>query len=76
SWGSNPVSLLCFRKPNGDDLWLFVTEPVAMQGAPDSTAPEFAEASGLTTASWRSGGKVYLLSSRGRVDELTPYLPE
>jgi hypothetical protein len=76
SWGSNPVSLLCFRKPNGDDLWLFVTEPVAMQGAPASTAPEFAEARGLTTASWQAGGKVYLLSSRGGANELTPYLPE
>jgi hypothetical protein len=74
SWGANPVSLLCFRRKDGSDLWLFVARPVALRGAPSSLAPEFFRANGLITASWRAGDQIYLLASRGEEERLRPYM--
>jgi hypothetical protein len=76
SWGANPVSLLCFRNRDGSDLWLFVTGHRSLPGSPSSQEPAFLPANGLITASWETGGTIYLLASRGGSDRLRPYFED
>lgn len=76
TWGANPVSLLCFRRADGGDLWLFVTTPGQLAESPPTSTPVLAESNGLATASWRDGDKVYLLATRDGFDRLKTYLTE
>ena len=64
SWNGNPVSLLCFRRPEAD-LWLFVSHRNALPDAPPSSASIQAQAGNLHTASWTDGEIVYLAATRG-----------
>ncbi len=76
SWGESPVSMLCFHRPDGKGLWLFITSHVSLAGAPLSTAPIFTQTNGFDTATWRIGDRVYLLASRGGPDGLRSYFEE
>ncbi len=67
-WQGQPVTMVCFRtgKPlppgSKSDLFLFVVaaEDVDAGGVPQEKV--FAQVSELVTASWREGGKIYLLA--------------
>lgn len=68
SWQGKPVAMVCFRtgKPLSpgakSDLFLFVIDQQDLVDPPQPTAPLFAGVSTLVTATWREGGKVYLLA--------------
>lgn len=76
TWGANPVSLLCFRRTDGGDVWLFVTTQRELAKAPPTSSAVLAESNGLATASWRESDQIYLLAARGGADRLRPYLEE
>lgn len=67
TWQGKSVAMVCFRtgKPlapgQKSDLWLFVID---RKNLPDAAgpAPEFAAVSKLSTATWASGEKLYVLA--------------
>lgn len=77
-WRGRRISVICFGVENDDDkdVWLFITEPDAIPGAPSSPVPAFAPAGKLMTAAWTSAGKLYLLAGRGDETSLRAFLPE
>jgi len=68
SWQGKPVAMVCFRtgKPLSpgakSDLFLFVIDQKDLADQTPPNATEFAGVSGLATATWRNGGKVYVLA--------------
>ncbi len=76
-WHGHRISVICFGAEGDDskDLWLFVADRATVPDAPSSTVPEFAPTGKLTTASWASAGKVYLLAGRGDEQSLREFLP-
>lgn len=76
-WHGHRISVICFGAEGDDskDLWLFVADRDIVSDAPLSTAPAFAPAGNLTTASWSAAGKVYLLAGRGDEQSLRGFLP-
>jgi hypothetical protein len=75
-WHGHKVSVICFGAEGDDskDMWLFVTERDALPDAPLSAVPELVPAAKLMTASWSSGGNVYLLAGHGDEQSLRRYL--
>lgn len=73
-WHGKKVSMICMNSgknnaPKTPDLFLFIVDRTAIDNPP-STAPAKGSVSGLTTASWSSGDKVYLLAASGPAQEL------
>lgn len=74
SWQGKPVTMVCFRTgkplPSGEksDLFLFVINEQDLASLPQLDAPQFARVSTLVTASWRAGGKVYVLAGMNEAD--------
>lgn len=60
-WNGRKATMLCFFL-DGEHLDLFVMDRAGLPDLPEGGAPQFAEANGLTTATWVKGGKVYLLT--------------
>lgn len=79
-WQGKPVSMVCFRtgKPleagQESDLFLFVIERSNLREAPETTEPVFASVNKMTTVSWTSGGKTYVLAAVGNEALLRSYL--
>jgi hypothetical protein len=73
-WQGKPVAMVCFRTgkplPPGakSDLFLFVIDQKDLASPPQFDAPVFANVSTLVTASWRAGGKIYVLAGMNEVD--------
>lgn len=61
TWRSNPVSMVCFDQGNKQMFFLFVMDNVRVKDPPPLMAPELIKVSSYQTASWRSGGKTYIL---------------
>ncbi len=76
TWRGEKVSVVCFGAEDDEDkdLWLFVIEASALPDAPSTTVPVLAPVAKLTTASWRSGDKTYLLVGRGDEGSLRAFL--
>jgi hypothetical protein len=75
-WHNKKVSMICFSSkglPRDPDLYLFVIDKSSLGSAPADT-PEFAQAGSLSTASWTSGDKSYLLAAAGDQDFLRKHL--
>jgi hypothetical protein len=74
SWQGKPVAMVCFRTgkplPAGtkSDLFLFVIDQKDLASPPQLDAPVFANVSTLVTASWRTGGKIYVLAGMNEAD--------
>jgi hypothetical protein len=74
SWQGKPVAMVCFRtgKPlppdTKSDLFLFVINDSDLAASPQFDTPQFANVSTLVTASWREGGKVYVLAGLTEAD--------
>lgn len=60
-WHNNPVSMICFRRPDRKMLYLFVVKSEAVGNAPPPT-PQPRQVKELDTVSWTQGGKSYLLA--------------
>lgn len=80
TWRDTKASMICFRAgktlPPGQagDLWLFVIDQTAVNGAPVTAAPQFANVDGLITATWTQDGKLYLLGTKGDEQAIQKYL--
>lgn len=61
-WNGQKATMLCFFL-DGEHLDLFVMDRASLPGLLEGSAPQFAEANGLMTATWVKGDKVYLLTS-------------
>jgi len=61
TWRSNPVSMVCFDQGNKQMVFLFVMDNNDAKNPPPIANPELVKVSSYQTASWRSGGKTYLL---------------
>jgi hypothetical protein len=60
-WNGRQATMVCFVL-DGEHLDLFVMDRAGLPNLPEGSAPQFAEASGLMTATWVKGDKVYLLT--------------
>jgi hypothetical protein len=80
TWRNTRASMICFRQgetlPPGQpgDLWLFVIDQTAVNGAPTTTSPQLTKVNGLITATWTEGGELYLLGARGDEQTIQKYL--
>jgi hypothetical protein len=80
AWQGAKVSLICFQtgKPlppgTASDLWLFVVDRAAVKNPPNTSTPQFVKVSRLSTATWTSGDKLYLLGVAGDEQEIQKYL--
>jgi len=68
-WGKSRVSMICYKSDRrhageNNDLWLFVADRASVPGAP-ATEPTLAKVNRAMTATWSSGGKLYLLVADG-----------
>ena len=61
-WNGRKATMLCFILDNGEHMDLFVMDRVGLPNLPEGSAPQYAEANGLMTATWVKGDKVYLLT--------------
>ena len=79
-WSGTRITMICFRtgKPlppdRPGDLWLFVADSAAVQGAPDTTAPQFAQVNQIITATWTQNGRLYLLATEGDESVIRKFL--
>jgi hypothetical protein len=79
-WRKTKTSMICFRQgktlPPGQpgDLWLFVIDQTAVNGAPAAASPQLTTVDGLITATWTQDGKLYLLAARGDQQTIQKYL--
>jgi hypothetical protein len=80
-WHGTNVSMICFLKDKANaaaakngDLWLFVMNDTPMNDLPKVGEEKIASVSKLTTATWRSGGKIYLLGTEGDEAALRKWL--
>jgi hypothetical protein len=72
SWNGNPVSLVCFLRPDGGLIHLVTTTatPVTLV---TNTEPRFVKQGEWATATWREGDKIYMLALEGSLNQLRPY---
>lgn len=73
-WQNRPVAMFCFSDPERRPLWLFVVDDSAVPGAPPRAVTQFKRVNKLMTASWRLGGRTYLLASPVTKADLKAYL--
>ncbi|HTR42183.1 MAG TPA: hypothetical protein VMH87_11265 [Pseudomonadales bacterium] len=64
-WNGSKATMICFFV-NGQHMDLFVIDRTGLPAFPENGAPQFAQANGLMTATWASGGKVYLLVGQNK----------
>lgn len=64
-WNGHRATMICFMV-NGQHMDLFVMDGSALPNFPQNGGPQFAGADGLMTATWASGGKVYLLTGQNK----------
>lgn len=63
SWQTRPVSMVCFDWVKRQTLYMFVMDQADGAGAAPEK-PEVRPYKGLSTASWESGGKTFLLAAK------------
>ncbi len=74
SWQGRPVAMVCFRTgkplPPGakSDLFLFVIDHKDVSNPPETNTPVWGRSGPLATASWREGGKIYVLAGTDEAD--------
>jgi len=73
-WQGHPVTMVCFKTgkpldpPSKSDLFLFVISSRDLQDQNAPAGAELAQVSDMTTASWRTQDKVYVLAGFGETD--------
>jgi hypothetical protein len=73
TWQDQPVSMVCFDRGAGDLLYLFVIDQAALPNPPRGE-PSFAPVNKLTTVTWTTGNKVYVLAGQLPESSLRNYL--
>lgn len=74
SWQGKPVAMVCFRTgrplaPGAkSDLFLFVIDQQDVRNPPETNTPVLARSGPLMTATWREGGKIYVLAGTDEAD--------
>ncbi len=80
TWQGAKVSMVCFRSgqppPSGakSDLYLFVVDRATVPDAPAEGQTRLEKVSQVSTASWSSDGKVYVLAAEGDEEFLRRFL--
>lgn len=74
NWRGHKVMLICFKLNGSAYMDLFITDRAHFRGFSPTEAPQFAQADGLTTASWTRGERTYLLASTADESALRKYL--
>jgi hypothetical protein len=65
-WNGRKATMICFILEDGEHMDLFVVDRAGLPDFPESSAPQFAKADGLMTATWSEGSKVYLLTGANK----------
>ncbi|EEF62524.1 hypothetical protein [Pedosphaera parvula] len=73
-WHGKQVSMVCLKTLGKKDLFLFVANRDNLPNLPLPGKIQFSRVHKLMTASWISGGEVYVLASPGDETELRQYL--
>jgi hypothetical protein len=73
-WNGQPVSVICFMRPDGGLIHLAVTNGSAMLKRMPEAEPKLARQGPWATATWRDNGTVYMLALEGSTDQLRSYL--
>ncbi|MDB6109637.1 MAG: hypothetical protein JWR69_1387 [Pedosphaera sp.] len=73
-WHGKPVAMVCLNAGMKKDLFLFVASRSDFSNPPRPGKPQFDRVHKLTTASWITGDKVYILAGAGDPSELQQYL--
>lgn len=73
-WQGRKVALICFMLDGQEHVDLFVIDTTRFRDFSPHVRPEFAQIGGLTTASWESQGKTYLLTSTADESVVRKYL--
>jgi hypothetical protein len=72
-WEGRPVSMVCFDRGNKQLLYLFVVNRSGVKDPPPETI-EVTRVKKLTTASWSSGDKTYVLATQEDPNTIRKYL--
>ncbi len=72
TWRAHPVAMVCFKRPDRRDVWLFVLNRAALKDPPPQ-APRLQPVDRLMTASWSRGENVYVLAAPPESDFLERY---
>lgn len=73
-WRNRRVSMVCLKTAKNKELYLLVMDATAMHHAPAAGQTEYARVLHYNSASWTSGGKVYILAGPQDDSELKQYL--
>jgi hypothetical protein len=57
--------MICFML-KGEHMDLFVMDRAGLPDLPDTSAPQYAKAGDLMTATWSEGDKIYLLTGENK----------
>jgi hypothetical protein len=60
-WNGRRATMICFML-KGEHMDLFVMDRAGLPDLPDTSAPQYAKAGDLMTATWSKGDKIYLLT--------------
>jgi hypothetical protein len=72
TWRTNPVAMVCYKRPDNKDVWLFVMNRSALKDPPPEM-PNVDKVHLLMTASWTRGDKAYILAGPEEQDFLGRY---
>jgi len=72
-WRGQRVTMVCFERPDKELLYLFVLDRNAVKDAPSENL-EVTKVNKLTTASWSSGNRIYVLAAEQDPDAIRKYL--
>jgi hypothetical protein len=64
-WNGRRATMICFML-NGEHMDLFVMDRAGLPGLPDTSAPQYAKAGDLMTATWSKGDSIYLLTGQNK----------
>jgi len=74
SWAGKPVSVICFRRPDGGLIHLVTTNASRSLDPTLQREAKFVQQGEWATATWREGDKIYMLALEGSPEQLRPYL--
>lgn len=74
SWNGQPVSVICFTRPDGGLIHLVTTRASAASGSTLKAERKLVQQGHWATATWREGDKVYMLALEGSPNQLRAYL--
>ena len=64
-WNGRRATMICFML-KGEHMDLFVMDRAGLPDLPDTSAPQYAKAGDLMTATWSEGDKIYLLTGENK----------